>query len=110
MISIATFRQIVFSFEGVTEQPHMAVTSFYANKKIFVTLNEPENRCCVKLSPLDQSVFCSFDNTVIYAVPNAWGRHGWTLINLSKVRKSMLKDALGVAYTAITKKASRKKQ
>jgi len=52
----------------------------------------------VKLTVTDQSVFCSFDNKVIYPVPGGWGTKGATYIELAKVRKTMLKDALTVAY------------
>ncbi len=52
----------------------------------------------VKLTVTDQSVFCSFDDSVIYPVPGGWGKKGATYIELTKVRKAMLKDALTVAY------------
>lgn len=63
------------------------------------------------LSKLDQSVFPAFDKTIIYPVPNKWGLKGATYIELKKVRKSMLKDALKVAYcTVAPKKLSEKYQ
>ncbi len=101
MVSIDTFRTMALSFPGVEEMPHFEKTSFRIRKKIFVTLNVPENRCCVKLSPVDQSVFCVYDKEVMYPVPNKWGTQGWTLISLKKVRKSMLQDALQTAYTLV---------
>jgi hypothetical protein len=55
----------------------------------------------VKLSPIDQSVFCAFDETVIYPVPGGWGRKGATMINLKKVKKSMLLDALTTAWKTV---------
>lgn len=82
----------------------MEVTSFRVNKKIFITLNEKENRCCVKFTPEEQGVFCSFDLSVVYPVPNAWGRQGWTLIDLKKVKKEMLIDAITCAYCTVAPK------
>jgi hypothetical protein len=35
---------------------------------------------------------------VIFPVPGAWGKHGATFINLKKVKKSMLTDALTTAW------------
>ena len=61
-------------------------------------MDEKLKRVMVKLSITEQSVFCSFDKTVIYPVPGGWGRKGATYIELGKVKKSMLKDALTVAY------------
>jgi len=52
----------------------------------------------VKLSLSDQSVFCSFDNSIIYPVPGGWGRQGSTFIELKKIKKGMLKDALTTAF------------
>ena len=46
---------------------------------------------------MEQSVF-AYDPTVIYPVPNAWGKQGWTYIDLKKVKKTVLKDALKAAY------------
>ena len=52
----------------------------------------------VKLSVIDQSVFCAYDKTVIYPVPAGWGTKGATFVNLKKVKKSMLLDALTTAW------------
>ncbi len=94
MVSTETFRRLVLSFEEVEEQPHFEKTSFRINKKIFATLDEKNKKAVVKLNAVDQSVFCSFDKTVIYPVPGKWGLQGWTMIDLKTVRKSMLTDAL----------------
>jgi hypothetical protein len=63
----------------------------------------------VMLSPVDQSAFCAFDKTAIYPVPNAWGKKGATYVNLKKVKKSVLKDALNTAYQHVLSKATKKK-
>ena len=55
----------------------------------------------VRLSPIEQSVFCAFDETIIYPVPGGWGRNGATMINLKKVKKSMLLDALVMAWKTV---------
>ncbi len=109
MVSIDTFRKMALALPDAEEAPHFEKTSFRIHKKIFVTLNEGENRCCVKLSPIDQSVFCLYDKTVIYPVPNKWGTLGWTLINLANVKKTMLKDALTTAYNEVASKIKVKK-
>ncbi len=101
MVNTDTFRQLALSFPEVTEQPHFEKTSFRIGKKIFATLNIEHNRACIKLSEIDQDVFCTFDPSVIFPVPNKWGKQGWTLINLKKVRKPMLLDALTTAYCEV---------
>ena len=58
----------------------------------------------LKLTPIDQSVFCAFDPAVFYPVPGGWGKKGATFVNLAKVRKDMLKDAITLAVDGLTSK------
>jgi hypothetical protein len=104
MVNLDTFKQLALSFPGVEEQPHFEKTSFRVKKKIFATHAADSHIVCVKLSEIDQSVFCAFDKTVIYPVDNKWGKQGWTLVDLKKVRKDMLKDILNVAFNEVASK------
>lgn len=98
MVSIETVRQLALSFPGTDEHPHFHLKAFRVKKKIFSTMDERLKRVMVKLSPVDQSVFCAIDKTIIYPVPGGWGKKGATYIELSRVRKTMFKDALITAY------------
>lgn len=104
MITHKTARQLAMAFDEVTEEPHFDKTSFKVKKKIFATMNEAEHRMTLKLTPLDQNVFCSFDENVVYPVPNAWGKQGWTHANLKTIPKEMLADILTVAYCTVASK------
>jgi len=104
MVDIKTVKQLVFALPGVEEQPHFEKTSFRVKKKIFAAHAADSHIICVKLSPIDQSVFCAFDKTIIYPVDNKWGKQGWTLVDLKKVRKDMLKDILATAYNEVASK------
>ena len=109
MISNAIFRQMALSFHGAIELPHFDRASFRVNKKIFATLLEKNQLAMLKLPLIEQSVFCSFDNTVIYPVPRGWGRQGATYVELKKIKKGMLKDALTVAYNSVMLKVKLEK-
>ena len=98
MVSIDTVRQLALSFPETDEHPHFERKAFRVKKKIFATLSEKDMTLSLKLTLHDQSVFCSFDKSVIYPVPGGWGRMGFTFVNLKKVKKAMFKDALTVAY------------
>ena len=98
MVSIETVRQLALSFPETDEHPHFDRQAFRVKKKIFATLSEKDMTVSLKLTLMDQSVFCAFDNTVIYPVPGGWGRMGFTLVNLKKVKKMMFKDALTTAW------------
>ena len=101
MVKQETFIEMASSFPDVTVEPHFENTAFKIKKKIFATINPKANRICIKLNTIDQDVFSAFDNTIIYAVPNKWGKMGWTNIELSKVKKSVLADALKTAYNEV---------
>ena len=107
MVSNEIFRQMALSFSNTVELPHFDRASFRVNKKIFCTLLEKDALAMVKLSPVDQSVFCAFDKTVIYPVPGGWGTQGATYIDLKKIKKAMLKDAMTVAYCTVASKKSK---
>lgn len=104
MITSQAFRHLALSFPDVTELPHFDKASFRINKKIFATLDEEKQQAAVKLSMSEQSVFSAFDKEIIYPVPNKWGAQGWTIINLKKIRKAMLKDALETACHEVARK------
>lgn len=98
MVSATEVKKIALDFEATAELPHFEVISFRVRKKIFATLNLQENRACLKLSLIDQDVFSKVNQGVIYPVPNAWGKYGWTLVDLKRVRKVVFKDAITCAY------------
>lgn len=111
MVTAQAFRQMALSLPGVIELPHFERTSFRVNlpgskagKRIIATMDEKKKIAVLMLSPLEQSVFCAFDKTIIYPVPGAWGRQGCTIFELARVRKSMLKDALQVVYREMLNK------
>ena len=97
MVDIETARQIALGLSGTVEHDHFGKPAFKV-KRIFSTLWIPERRMMVSLSPIDQSVFHSFDPTVFYPVPNKWGLKGATFVELDKVREDMLRDALTLAW------------
>ena len=104
MVSIETVRQLALSFPETDEHPHFHLKAFRVKKKIFATLDEKLKRVMVKLTLVDQSVFCAFDKTVIYPVPGGWGRKGATYIELNRVKKAMFRDALITAYCTVAPK------
>ena len=109
MVDIETFRTLALSFPDTEELPHFHLQSFRVRKKIFATLWRKENRAMLKLSLVDQSVFCAFDKAVFFPVPGAWGKQGATFVELKKVRKDMFKDALTTAYNGVVQKKQSKK-
>jgi hypothetical protein len=101
MVDLETARQMALSLPRSEEKPHFSIPSFRANNKIFATLWVDENRMMVKLPLIHQSAFYSFDPDIFYPVPNKWGHKGATFVELNKVPKDMLQDALNIAHQAV---------
>ena len=104
MVSIEAFRKLAMSFPDTTEEPHFEKTSFRVNKKIFATFDEKNNRAVLKLNEIDQSVFCASSEMIFYPISNKWGKQGWTIVELSKVRPEMFEDALILSYQNVISK------
>jgi len=104
MATIDDLRKLALSFPETTEEPHFEKTSFRIKKKIFATYDEKNKRACLKLSEIDQDVFSASDKTIIYAVPNKWGKQGWTFVEMEKVNKELFIDALTTAYCEVAPK------
>jgi len=104
MVSIETFRKLAMSFPNATEEPHFEKTSFRINKKIFASFDEKNDQAVLKLNEIDQSVFCASSEMIFYPIPNKWGKQGWTIVELSKVRPEMFEDALIRSYENVISK------
>lgn len=105
MVPIEEFRKLAMSFPDATEEPHFEKISFRIKKKIFATFDEKNNQAVLKLNEIDQSVFCASSAKIFYEIPNKWGKQGWTIVELSRVRPEMFEDALIRSYeNVVTKK------
>jgi hypothetical protein len=108
MVTIETARQFVLSLPGTEEYDHVGRPAFRANGRTFATLWVTDERMMVKLSLIDQSVFCAFDPAIIYPVPNKWGLQGCTLFELNKMREDMLQDAITQGWQAVMDKPKKR--
>lgn len=104
MVNFSLLQTLALSFPETTEEPHFEKTSFRVKKKIFATYDAKLNRACIKLSEKDQDVFSIADKTIIFPVDNKWGKQGWTLIDMKKVRRDLFIDALTSAYCEVAPK------
>lgn len=105
MVSLETMRKLSLAFAETEELPHFEKTSFRVRKKIFATLDVKNARVVLKLNEIDQSVFSKNSEGVIFPLPNKWGKQGWTIVELKKVRKDIFTDALTTAYCTVAPKS-----
>jgi len=104
MITIDSFRTLALAFPEATEEAHFEKTSFRIKHKIFATYDQKHNRACIKLSEINQDVFCKAALSVFYPVNNKWGKQGWTFVELNTVHPDQFADALRLAYCAVAPK------
>lgn len=95
------FRSFSLSLPESTEEPHFEKTSFRVKKKIFATYDFQTKLACLKLSEQDQDLFCLFDSSLIFPVPNKWGKQGWTLAKIEDLEVEVIKDLLCAAYNQV---------
>ena len=110
-MSPTAFRKMALSFPDTEENPHFDRAAFkVAGKRIFATMHEKSKTANLKLSPTDQSVFCTFGKKAVYPVPNKWGLQGWTTFELKDTPAELMLDALDTAYQEVVKPKEKKKK
>lgn len=109
MITAETFRAFALSLPETEEAPHFELTSFRLKKKIFATLNAAHQRATLRFTPELQDLFASVSKGAIYAVPNKWGKFGWTHINLETAEWELCQDAIQTSWWEVAPKALRAK-
>lgn len=103
MVDVETFRELCLSFSDATEEPHFEKVSFRIRKKIFATLDLEKHTAVLKLTEDDQANYSEQNDTVIYPVKGAWGKKGWTVVELQKVSAEVVKEALATAYRTVSR-------
>ena len=97
MATAADLRRAALALEGTTENPHFDRAAFRA-ARIYVTLAPDGKTANFKFTPEEQEFKCMLAPEAFTAIPNGWGRQGWTTATLSKLNKAELQDALWIAY------------
>ena len=101
-------RRLALALEGTTEAPHFDRAAFKV-ARTYVTLAADAKTANFKFTPDEQEFKCLLAPEAFAAVPNAWGRQGWTAATLAKLSVAELKDALETAWRhAVAKKKKRR--
>jgi hypothetical protein len=99
MVSTRFVCEAARSLDGVSEKDHFGSDAFYANKRIFATVWHDRNEVNLRLKLDEQSRFLSIDGDGFTEIPNAFGRQGWTQVQLDFVDRKALLEALKSAWT-----------
>lgn len=98
---IETIRLFALTLPNTSEKPHFDKLSIRVGNKIFLTCNAEQNRVTVRLSENDQSIYSGIKEAKIQPVPNAWGKQGWTNIDILHTSLDIVKDAIIDSYILV---------
>ena len=98
------FRGIALQLDGVTEKAHMNHPDFRVKGRIFASLLSSEQRAGLKLSPDEQRELMPEHPKVFAPANGAWGRQGWTIVDLAAARTAVVRGALLLAYAQVNGK------
>ena len=90
-------RRAALALDGTTEAPHFDRAAFKV-KRIYVTLAADGATANFKFSPDEQALKCEVAPDAFAPVPNAWGRQGWTTIELAAASEDELRAAVEMAW------------
>ena len=101
-MTATTFRKIVLGLQGAVEGSHMGHPDFRAaNGRIFASLVEDETVATTKLTPEQQLDFIRDSPTAFEPAAGAWGRSGWTMINLRGADQESVGEAISLAWQSV---------
>jgi hypothetical protein len=101
-------RRLALSLEGTTEAPHFDRAAFRV-ARIYATLAADGLSANFKFTPDEQEFKCMMAPEAFTAIPNAWGRQGWTTADLSKLSGAELRSALATAWAHAAPKKQRRR-
>ncbi|HEV2676010.1 MAG TPA: MmcQ/YjbR family DNA-binding protein [Aliidongia sp.] len=100
-------RRIALALPDTTEAPHFDRTAFKV-ARIYVTLAGDGHTANVRFRPEEQELKCLTAPDAFAAVPNAWGRQGWTTATLARLDAAELESALRTAWAGALPKKGRR--
>jgi hypothetical protein len=89
---------IIEALPGVTVKDHHGGDGYCAETRMFITVWHDRNEANIRLSPTDQRRYLSIDGEAFEEIHNAWGRQGWTKINLEFIDRKTFESALKSAF------------
>jgi hypothetical protein len=101
--SAADLKSLVLSLPEAEAKSHFDHPDFRVRNKIFASLKS-DGIAVIKLTLDQQEVMCAAEPDVFVALPNGWGRQGWTQVMLAKADQATLLGALKTAWRNVAPK------
>lgn len=97
MITFDAFKNLIFEKNGVSEAPHFDRVAF-KTKRIFITYQASSHTANFKFTTQVQAQFCELYPQSFTKVPNKFGDHGWTTLQLDSTEKYIINAAIEEAW------------
>jgi YjbR len=102
MLTADDFRDAALSLDGTIEGAHMGHADFRANGRIFASLDAEEATGNIKLTPEEQHEMMRAHPKMFTPAAGAWGRQGWTVVQLRAADEPSVRGAVLLAWQNIT--------
>lgn len=96
-------RRLCLSLPEAEAKSHFDHPDFRVRNKIFASL-KTDQIAVIKLTVEQQDVMCTAEPEVFVALPNGWGRQGWTQIVLVNADEDALLAGLKTAWRNVAPK------
>jgi hypothetical protein len=89
--------RIARALEGTMEAPHFDRIAFKV-VRTYATLAADRSSINLNFTPEEQEFKCLLAPEAFSAIPNGWGRNGWTVATLENLSQDELRAALVMAW------------
>ena len=101
MVTVAQMRKLALALPAVEEKSHFEQPDFRVRGKIFASLSRDGTRATLKLPPDVQTMVLDARPKVFSAAAGAWGRSGWTYVQLARARVAELSALLAESWRLV---------
>lgn len=105
MVTAAQLRKLALALPEVEEKSHFGKPDFRVRNKIFGGLSADGRQATLKIVSKLQSALVQGRPEVFSFAPGAWGRSGWTYVELAHAQRTELAELVVAAWRLIAPKA-----
>jgi hypothetical protein len=100
----AQWRKLACSLPEAEEKSHFGHPDFRVRNKIFAGMSPDGKVGSLKLPPEFQAMLLDSKPTVFSPAAGAWGRQGWTYVELPKLDAAMARELLRTSWSLVAPK------
>jgi hypothetical protein len=104
MVTAAEFRKLSLALPEVEEKSHFEQPDFRVRNKIFSDMSPDGSRGTLKMTPDMQCMLLDAAPETFSPAAGAWGRAGWTHVELARIERAALADVLREAWRLVAPK------